>query len=563
MKYNVKKETNLRSTISVQTILIVSLILLVLYTGFAGFEYNRSKNDLISMMEEEGYILLDALMISGERSILEYDETAFADRDNVGPGKLINQIMQREGINYIVLQDDYSVLMASANLPELDPTLVDPFLLQISIEKTRNSRLLKIGTVEVFEIAGSFFFQNDYIGIFRIGLEMDQYQRILRNTRVRFIFTAIIFLFVGVIGFSFMVVKQNAQLLSESYQRVKTYTGEILQNLKDAVIAADHSGTITVFNGAAVDLFEITADKIIGKSIFNVKLPCLKPMVETLKTEKTIFNNRYTITIQGKYKITSIATSIVRNPDKKIETIILIATDQTIQNHLEERLQRQEKLTAMGELASGVAHEIRNPINAIGMIAQRLLKEFHPREDETEYNELTLSIVHETKRIDKSIRQFLHFSKPAALQKQPTDMTIFLNELGQFFRSSSQAKGVNFSLQVRDNGNLAIDPTQMQHALLNLLQNSLDATPADGQIILSSQFNENQYEIRITDTGHGIPEENRKKIFDIYFTTKHDGTGMGLPIVNQIVQQHNGEIFIEPNKEQGTIFRILLPLEEA
>ena len=563
MKYNVKKETNLRSTISVQTILIVSLILLVLYTGFAGFEYNRSKNDLISMMEEEGYILLDALMISGERSILEYDETAFADRDNVGPGKLINQIMQREGINYIVLQDDYSVLMASANLPELDPTLVDPFLLQISIEKTRNSRLLKIGTVEVFEIAGSFFFQNDYIGIFRIGLEMDQYQRILRNTRVRFIFTAIIFLFVGVIGFSFMVVKQNAQLLSESYQRVKTYTGEILQNLKDAVIAADHSGTITVFNGAAVDLFEITADKIIGKSIFNVKLPCLKPMVETLKTEKTIFNNRYTITIQGKYKITSIATSIVRNPDKKIETIILIATDQTIQNHLEERLQRQEKLTAMGELASGVAHEIRNPINAIGMIAQRLLKEFQPREDETEYNELTLSIVHETKRIDKSIRQFLHFSKPAALQKQPIDMTIFLNELGQFFRSSSQAKGVNFSLQVRDNGNLAIDPTQMQQALLNLLQNSLDATPADGQIILSSQFIENQYEIRITDTGHGIPEENRKKIFDIYFTTKHDGTGMGLPIVNQIVQQHNGEIFIEPNKEQGTIFRILLPLEEA
>ena len=563
MKYNVKKETNLRSTISVQTILIVSLILLVLYTGFAGFEYNRSKNDLISMMEEEGYILLDALMISGERSILEYDKTAFADRDNVGPGKLINQIMQREGINYIVLQDDYSVLMASANLPELDPTLVDPFLLQISIEKTRNSRLLKIGTVEVFEIAGSFFFQNDYIGIFRIGLEMDQYQRILRNTRVRFIFTAIIFLFVGVIGFSFMVVKQNAQLLSESYQRVKTYTGEILQNLKDAVIAADHSGTITVFNGAAVDLFEITADKIIGKSIFNVKLPCLKPMVETLKTEKTIFNNRYTITIQGKYKITSIATSIVRNPDKKIETIILIATDQTIQNHLEERLQRQEKLTAMGELASGVAHEIRNPINAIGMIAQRLLKEFQPREDETEYNELTLSIVHETKRIDKSIRQFLHFSKPAALQKQPIDMTIFLNELGQFFRSSSQAKGVNFSLQVRDNGNLAIDPTQMQHALLNLLQNSLDATPADGQIILSSQFNENQYEIRITDTGHGIPEENRKKIFDIYFTTKRDGTGMGLPIVNQIVQQHNGEIFIEPNKEQGTIFRILLPLEEA
>ncbi|MBU0710452.1 hypothetical protein KKA87_00820 [bacterium] len=226
-----KKAKNIRPTISAQTILIVSVILLVLYTGFAVFEYNRSKEDLISMMEEEGYILLDALMISSERSILDYEEIAFSERKNVGPGTLIKRIMQRKGINYIVLQDDYGVLMASANLPELDPILVDPFLLQISIEKTRNSRLLETDAAEVFEIAGSFFFQDEYIGIFRIGLEMDQYQRILRNTRVRFIFTAIIFLFVGLIGFSFMVANQNTRILSESYQRVKTYTGEILQNL--------------------------------------------------------------------------------------------------------------------------------------------------------------------------------------------------------------------------------------------------------------------------------------------------------------------------------------------
>jgi len=558
-----KKAKNIRPTISAQTILIVSVILLVLYTGFAVFEYNRSKEDLISMMEEEGYILLDALMISSERSILDYEEMAFSERENVGPGTLIKKIMQREGINYIVLQDDYGVLMASANLPELDPILVDPFLLQISIEKTRNSRLLETDAAEVFEIAGSFFFQDEYIGIFRIGLEMDQYQRILRNTRVRFIFTAIIFLFVGIIGFSFMVVKQNAGILSESYQRVKTYTGEILQNLKDAVIAADYNGIITVFNGAAVDLFEIPADKIIGKSIFNVKLPCLEPMIDTLKTERTILKNRYVITIHDKQKIISAGTSIVRNPDGNVETIILIATDQTIQNHLEEQLQRQEKLTAMGELASGVAHEIRNPINAIGMIAQRLSKEFHPREDETEYNELTLSIVQETKRIDKSIRQFLRFSKPAPLQKQLTDMKQFLNDVGHFFKSSSSAKGVTFSTQIRDAGKLSIDQNQMQQVLLNLLQNSLDATPENGQIVLSSRIIGNHFHICVSDTGLGISEDNRNKIFDIYFTTKRDGTGMGLPIVNQIIQQHNGEILVEPNKEQGTIFRILLPLEEA
>jgi len=91
----------------------------------------------------------------------------------------------------------------------------------------------------------------------------------------------------------------------------------------------------------------------------------------------------------------------------------------------------------------------------------------------------------------------------------------------------------------------------------------VDDTPENGQILLSSRIIENQYEISVSDTGQGIPEQNRNKIFDIYFTTKRDGTGMGLPIVHQIIQQHNGKILVEPNKEQGTIFRILLPIEEA
>jgi len=557
-----KKETNLRPTISVRTILILSVILLALYSGFAVFEYHRSKEDLISMMEEEGYILLDALMVSSERSILEYEKIAFPDRDNVGPGALIKKIMQRKGIAYIALQDDYGVLMASENLPELDPILMDPFLLQISIEKSKDSRLLHYDNREIFEIAGSFFFNNECIGIFRIGLETDAYQNILRNVRLRFIFTALIFLFVGLVGFSFMVVSQNARILSESYQRVKTYTGEILQNLKDAVIAADRSGIITVFNGAAVELFDVPAEKMIGKSIYDIKKPWLNPMIETLNTGNTVSNNRYIVKIHAERKILSLGTSIVRDRAGDIETIILIATDQTLQNQLAEQLQRQEKLTAMGELASGVAHEIRNPINAIGMIAQRLLKEFRPREEEEEFKELASSIVQETKRINQSIQQFLRFSKPAPLQKRQTDMEQFLEEVARFFKSSSDSKGVKFSIQIKDSVKLAIDPHQMQQALLNLLQNSLDATPAKGQIRLSSRILGKQYEICVADTGSGIPEENRKKIFDIYFTTKRDGTGMGLPIVNQIIQQHNGEIFVESNKKKGTVFRILLPLEE-
>lgn len=516
-------------------------------------------------MKEGGFLLLDALMVSSERAIIEYEKKAFS-RENVdGPGQLIKTIMQQNDIVYIALQDDYGTLMGSDNLPDLDPVLMDPFLLDISIAMKKDARIYEVGAVPVLEIAGSFFFRGQYIGVYRIGLPMDEYRRILTNIRLRFIITALIFLFIGLIGFSVMVANQNTRILAESYQRVKTYTGKILENLKDAVVAADQNGTVTIFNTAAAELFEIPPEKVIGKSLPEIRLPCLEPILDTLETGKTRRAHHFLLNLKGNRKILNLATSIVRDHLGEIETVILIATDMTAQRHLEEQLLRQEKLTAMGELASGVAHEIRNPINAIGIIAQRLQKEFRPcdnEEEQKEFDELTVSIITETKRINQTIQQFLHFAKPAALQRQPTDIRDFLHEIGRLFKSSSTVQNIAFSIQVKNNARLLIDPQQMKQALLNLLQNALDATQPNGQIRLSAHKTDNHYEISVSDTGSGISEENQQKIFDIYFTTKRNGTGMGLPIVSQIVQQHDGKIIVESNPEKGTTFWILLPFEE-
>lgn len=565
MKSSPKTESELRATVSARTILILGIVLLVLYSGFAGFEYYQSKKDLLEMMKEGGFLLLDALMVSSERAIIEYEKKAFS-RENVdGPGQLIKTIMQQNDIVYIALQDDYGTLMGSDNLPDLDPVLMDPFLLDISIAMKKDARIYEVGAMPVFEIAGSFFFRGEYIGVYRIGLPMDEYRRILTNIRLRFIITALIFLFIGLIGFSVMVANQNTRILAESYQRVKTYTGKILENLKDAVVAADQNGTVTIFNTAAAELFEIQPEKIIGKSLHEIRLPCLAPMLDTLDTGKTRSENNFLLPLKGKQKNLNLATSIVRNHLGEIETVILIATDMTAQRHLEEQLLRQEKLTAMGELASGVAHEIRNPINAIGIIAQRLQKEFRPcdnEEEQKEFDEITASIITETKRINQTIQQFLHFAKPAALQRQPTDIRNFLDEIGRLFKSSSTVQNIAFLIQIKNNARLLIDPQQMKQALLNLLQNALDATPPNGQIRLFAHKTDNHYEISVSDTGSGISDENLQKIFDIYFTTKRNGTGMGLPIASQIVQQHDGKIIVESNPEKGTTFRILLPFEE-
>jgi signal transduction histidine kinase len=216
----------------------------------------------------------------------------------------------------------------------------------------------------------------------------------------------------------------------------------------------------------------------------------------------------------------------------------------------------------MGELASGVAHEIRNPINAIGMIAQRFRKEFTPQRDQEEFESMAESVVGETRRINEIIRRFLQFAKPPALQPSPVEMAEFLEEISGVFKSSAEAKGVTFKLKQKDGQRLSVDKDQLTQAILNLLQNAFDATSAGSAIALSGRRVPPDYLITIADQGSGIAGENLKKIFDLYYTTKEDGTGMGLPIVAQIVQSHGGSIDVESSAGVGTIFRIRLPLED-
>lgn len=131
-----------------------------------------------------------------------------------------------------------------------------------------------------------------------------------------------------------------------------------------------------------------------------------------------------------------------------------------------------------------------------------------------------------------------------------------------FFRGEADAKGIRFSLNTDCGAMVNIDHEQMRQALLNLVQNAVEATEEGGEITVSLFCRENQALIEIVDTGRGIPEKERARIFNLYFTTKDEGTGMGLSIANQIIQSHGGIIEIESEEHQGSCFRIRLPLAE-
>jgi len=238
---------------------------------------------------------------------------------------------------------------------------------------------------------------------------------------------------------------------------------------------------------------------------------------------------------------------------------VLVIKDLTEIKELEKQVTRNQQLKAMGKLASGVAHEIRNPLNAIGTIVQQLNKDFEPAENSEEYHSLAGLVYREVKRINATIQNFLRFSRPEPIHKQIFELKDLIKEIEQQYSLMLKEKSIEFIVEQNWNGNVNWDKNQIKQVLINLIQNSIEAIKKDGKLSIKI-FNENNLvTITFSDTGPGISENDLERIFDLYFTTKAEGTGIGLSIIQRIVSEHNGLITVESKEREGTSFIIKLP----
>jgi signal transduction histidine kinase len=230
----------------------------------------------------------------------------------------------------------------------------------------------------------------------------------------------------------------------------------------------------------------------------------------------------------------------------------------------EEALRRRDRLAAMGELAASVAHEVRNPLNAIAMSVKRLRREFLgaalPGEEERAELEGLLGVMEaETRRINGTVQQFLDFARPARLNPQPTDLGVLVSTLVESRRPLAENRGVRLDADVTQAGRAMVDPDQLRQAVDNVLRNALEATPTGGRVGVLARSAGGEHRIEVSDTGQGIEPEKRGRIFDLYFTTKPDGTGVGLAVTHQIVSAHGGTVEVESQPGLGTRMTLRWP----
>ena len=362
-------------------------------------------------------------------------------------------------------------------------------------------------------------------------------------------------------------IERMIQLMREGKSAHEKFFSDIILNSIDAIIGFDNENKIFLWNKGAENIYGYTKEEVIDKDIdflipeHKVILGERDFLIDELK-EKGFIANYETerFAKNGRLINVSISRFLIYNEQKEIIGSVGIIRDITKVKELEKELREKENLALIGEVVSGIAHSLSNPLNIISGNADYLLLDKNP--NEREYEELK-TIIDETTKITKSIRHLLNFSRPLKMNKQLNDINELVNNITKNSKFIIGNKKITFKKSFeKDMNKFSFDSAQIEEALSNIITNAIQAIQSAGEIKIKTERNEKFALIEISDTGPGIPKENLDKIFMPFFSSKEygKGTGLGLSISRKVVKEHAGDIKVKSLLGKGTTFIVTLPL---
>lgn len=283
---------------------------------------------------------------------------------------------------------------------------------------------------------------------------------------------------------------------------------------------------------------------------------------EVLVNEDNVREKHFPMDMQGRTMILSLSLlPLVK--EGRVKGNLLYAEDITQKKAEEARMRRVESLVSLTTLTAGIAHEIKNPLGSMGIYLQLMQKLLQKQcgSCQTELMGYLDVLNEEVERLNSIVVDYLFAVKPLDTNLEPSDINKVVEDLVEFIHYELEEQGITLQLDLDKNLPwLSLDDKLMKQVLLNLVKNASAAMEKGGTLKISSENREGNAVIKVSDSGTGIPEELKSKIFEPYFTTKDTGTGLGLTLVYKIIKEHGGDIELISREGEGTTFEIFLPL---
>ena len=349
--------------------------------------------------------------------------------------------------------------------------------------------------------------------------------------------------------------------------KVKNYLNNILESLHNGVMVIDSEGRITAFNQSAGVILGKSSGKCLGKKLRDVFSSdfielTLDPLIKSKEKNESL-DRVFCLKNKNKIDIRVSASPMKDHKSKEVGTVFIVQ-DVTHLKRLEEEVQRNQRLTAMGEMAAGIAHEIRNPLGSIELFASLLRKDL---EEDVDKQLLADHICSGVKDMDRIISSILLFAKSPEPSRQRCNINAMMDELLEFSSNIIYPENIHITRKLDEEKLVcAGDVDLLRQVFLNFIRNAIQAMHEGGELKLESKIikgNDKELPcvaVSISDTGVGISSENLKKIFNPFFTTKARGTGLGMAIAYNIIKAHQGTIEVESEENVGTTFTVKIPM---
>ncbi|MEK7774346.1 MAG: ATP-binding protein [Candidatus Zixiibacteriota bacterium] len=360
-------------------------------------------------------------------------------------------------------------------------------------------------------------------------------------------------------------LKELNRLNQQKADTLEHFNRYLLKSLVSGVITLDRSGTILAMNQAATDLLAVEGESWVGKNMTDYPRYC-DPIIDLVMVSSQIGKNEpykelVIVPTASQASTIGITVSVVYDADDSCIGFSILLNDLGEISRLRHELQKKEQLAALGEMAGGLAHQLRNALGSARGYSRLVEKKIRTSGDCGDSLE---KLGDELKQTEQLVSRFLDFARPLHVIPEVFDISKVMEEIVHSFAVRDDCRVIQFDLQCREPFEVSADTLLLKQAVTNVMENAVKSYQGRaGRVAVAVHRNHGSANIEISDDGEGIEQANIDKVFMPFFTTRTDGTGLGLPLAKKIVDLHDGRLTIQSSRGGGTTVQIVLPMTRA